>query len=248
LNKEKEMTNPSRTNSDIRAEIKRLEKLVAGIMSEIVTLTKNRRELRNKASAAADAAIKTRLLNEAEVLSGQIKDKFRDKEEYERTISSLKTELNDISNSPENGELSGNQKSQAETNPDYTSSLVNPVYPELQHAVNPFDAPLIKSTETQESELPQILRLDGQPLQKAENLYPELAYDENVHQPWSTQQKQQAEGLYPGFAKRLAAIPPRQPDSPDDLMDPDYYPLPDNPTFRDAWYHGRWKKKKAGGF
>ena len=37
------------------------------------------------------------------------------------------------------------------------------------------------------------------------------------------------------------------PDTPEDLDDPNYNALPDNPTFKDQYYHQKWNEKKYGG-
>ena len=94
--------------------------------------------------------------------------------------------------------------------------------------------------------LPPLVRLDGQSLKPEENMYPAMAYRENVHQAWPEEAINLAAKRYPDLPKKVAASRELVPDSPDDLHDPDYYPLPDNPTFKDQFYHGVWREKKQG--
>jgi hypothetical protein len=91
----------------------------------------------------------------------------------------------------------------------------------------------------------KLVRRDGQKLKPHEALYPGMAYDEYVHQPLSDAAEQQAKSLYPDFPKpRPEHLPPVY-DKPEDLQDPDYFDLPDNPTLLDPGHHGRWLRKKA---
>jgi hypothetical protein len=92
--------------------------------------------------------------------------------------------------------------------------------------------------------VPTLVRLDQQPLSLAEKMYPAMGYDDHVYEPWSDEVKQQVQTKNPDFAKQQAAIQPRIPDSPADLDDPDYFPLPENPRFMDLYHHDVWKKKK----
>ena len=111
----------------------------------------------------------------------------------------------------------------------------------VQVGVNP-----LQSGGPKAQGLPPLVRLDGQPLKPAENMYPAMAYRENEHQPWPEEAIKLAAKRYPDLPKQVAASRELVPDSPDDLHDPDYYPLPDNPTFKDQFYHGVWREKKQG--
>jgi hypothetical protein len=95
--------------------------------------------------------------------------------------------------------------------------------------------------------LPPLVRLDGQPLKPGENMYPAMAYRENEHQAWPQEAIDLATKKYPELPKQIEASRALVPDHPDDLLDPDYFPLPENPTLKDQLYHGIWKEKKQGG-
>ena len=94
--------------------------------------------------------------------------------------------------------------------------------------------------------LPPLVRLDGQPLKPEENMYPAMAYRENEHQAWPQEAIDLATKKYPDLPKQIEASRTLVPDHPDDLLDPDYFPLPENPTLKDQLYHGIWKEKKQG--
>jgi hypothetical protein len=112
----------------------------------------------------------------------------------------------------------------------------------VQAAVNP-----MQSGSLNAQGLPPLVRLDGQPLKPAENMYPAMAYRENEHQVWPQEAIDLASKKYPELPKQIEASRALVPDHPDDLLDPDYFPLPENPTLKDQLYHGIWKQKKQGG-
>jgi hypothetical protein len=134
------------------------------------------------------------------------------------------------------------------TNPANPFKPVSPVVPQ-------YEEPFVQQGLSIESsapktfngklEVPSLVRLDQQPLSLAEKMYPEMGYDEHVYESWSDEVKQQVQKKHPGFANQQAAIQPRLPDTPEDVLDPDYYPLPENPRFKDLYYHGVWKEKKS---
>jgi hypothetical protein len=100
-------------------------------------------------------------------------------------------------------------------------------------------------------QLPPLVRRDQQPLTHAEVIYPEMAYDEEVYQAWPDQAVGQAVSLYPDLAKkqsvaRRIAVNDAAAQNEDPFgvatEDEDPYPLPSNPTFRDAALHHRMKR------
>jgi hypothetical protein len=103
-----------------------------------------------------------------------------------------------------------------------------------------------EATDDRSKLLPLLVRLDGQPLKPAENMYPAMAYRVNKHEPWSDEAISLATKKYPDLPKQVEASRQLVPDSPLDLQDPDYYPLPDNPTFKDQYFHSKWRNKKQG--
>jgi hypothetical protein len=116
-------------------------------------------------------------------------------------------------------------------------------FPEYAKSVNA-EQPV--SPQTTATESPPLVRLDGQKLRTPEMLYPEMSYRENVHQAWPAEAIEVATKKYPDLPKWVEESRQLVPDSPADLQDPDYYALPDNPTFLDQFYHGRWQDKKQG--
>jgi hypothetical protein len=97
------------------------------------------------------------------------------------------------------------------------------------------------------SDLPPLIRLDGQKLKKSEAVYPSLAYRENVHQAWPEWAIENVAKRYPNQPAKIEASRHLVPDNPLDLQDPDYFDLPENPTFMDQHRHGIWQNKKRGG-
>ena len=97
------------------------------------------------------------------------------------------------------------------------------------------------------NELPPLVRRDGRPPKPAEAMYPAMAYKVNVHEPWPEEAIQLATKKYPALPQQIAVSQELVPDHPDDLNDPDYFELPDNPTLKDMYRHAAWKEKKQGG-
>jgi hypothetical protein len=110
------------------------------------------------------------------------------------------------------------------------------------------EGPISNSTNRNKEidELPPLIRLDQQPLKLAEKMYPGMAYRENVHEVWPSEAIEQATKKYPDLPKQIADSQMLPPDSPEDLLDEDYFFLPDNPTFKDQYRHSVWKEKKYG--
>jgi hypothetical protein len=94
--------------------------------------------------------------------------------------------------------------------------------------------------------LPPLVRLDGQKLKPPESMYPAMSYRENEHEVWPDWAIERASKRYPDLPKQIEASRQLVPDRPEDLDDPDYFELPDNPTFKDMYRHGKWKEKKYG--
>jgi hypothetical protein len=95
-------------------------------------------------------------------------------------------------------------------------------------------------------ELPPLVRLDQQPLKLSEKLYPVMAYKENVYEAWPEEAIAQATKRYPELPRQIEESRQLVPDHPDDLLDPDYFEEPENPTFKDLYRAGVWKQKKQG--
>jgi hypothetical protein len=127
-----------------------------------------------------------------------------------------------------------------------SSSTLNLGNPQVLNKIDGNDHLPTEVSDDRSNLLPPLVRLDGQPLKPAENMYPAMAYRENEHQSWPEEAIKLAAKRYPDLPKQVAASRELVPDSPDDLQDPDYYPMPDNPTFKDQFYHGVWREKKQG--
>jgi len=94
--------------------------------------------------------------------------------------------------------------------------------------------------------LPPLVRLDGRTLKAPEARYPAMSYRENEHETWPDWAIERATKRYPDLPKKIEESRQLVPDSPQDLTDPDYFELPENPTFKDLFSHGKWKQKKYG--
>jgi hypothetical protein len=103
-------------------------------------------------------------------------------------------------------------------------------------------------------DLPPLVRRDQQPLTHAEVVYPEMAYDEEVYEAWPDQAVGQAVSLHPDLAKKQSVArrisindAAAQNMNPFGVAIEDEYPfpLPSNPTFRDAALHHRMRRKKT---
>ena len=94
-------------------------------------------------------------------------------------------------------------------------------------------------------QLPPLVRLDGQSLDLGEKIYPAMAYKENVHEVWPDEAIALATQKFPKLPEQIAVSQTMVPDRPEDLDDPDYYPLPENPRFKDLFYNSVWKDKKS---
>jgi hypothetical protein len=103
-------------------------------------------------------------------------------------------------------------------------------------------------SEIQSNGLPPLIRRDGQKLKKPELLYPALSYQENVHEIWPAEAIEQATKLYPDMPERIEASRQLVPDNPEDLLDPDYFEMPENPRLKDLALHSIWQNKKQGTF
>jgi hypothetical protein len=97
-----------------------------------------------------------------------------------------------------------------------------------------------------DGEMPALIRRDQQPLSKPEVLYPEMSYRENEHEPWSNEAIAKATQLYPDLPQKIVASQQMVQDTPEDVLDKDYFRLPDNPTLSDQYRHATWRKKKYG--
>jgi hypothetical protein len=95
-------------------------------------------------------------------------------------------------------------------------------------------------------ELPPLVRRDRQPLVLSEKMYPAMAYKENVYETWPDEAIEVATRKFPDLPQQIAESQQLPLDSPDDLLDPDYFQLPENPTFKDQFKHGVWRQKKYG--
>jgi hypothetical protein len=105
--------------------------------------------------------------------------------------------------------------------------------------------PLIR-TDDGKPQLPTLVRLDQQPLHLSEKLYPAMAYKENVYEPWAADTIELATKKFPQLPQQIADSQQLPKDHPDDLADPDYFQLPENPTLMDQLKNGIWKEKKYG--
>ena len=105
--------------------------------------------------------------------------------------------------------------------------------------------PLIR-TDDGKPQLPTLVRLDQQPLHLSEKMYPAMAYKENVYEPWAAETVELATKKYPELTQQIADSQQLPKDHPDDLADPDYFQLPENPTLMDQLKNGIWKEKKYG--
>ena len=94
--------------------------------------------------------------------------------------------------------------------------------------------------------LPPLVRLDGQPLKLSEKLYPAMAYKENVYEAWPEEAITKATKRYPELPRQIEESRQLVPDHPDDLLDPDYFEEPENPTLKDLYRASVWKQKKQG--
>jgi hypothetical protein len=95
-------------------------------------------------------------------------------------------------------------------------------------------------------ELPPLVRLDQQPLKLSEKMYPVMAYKENVYEAWPEEAIAVAAKRYPELPRQIEESRQLVPDHPDDLLDPDYFEEPENPTFKDLYRASVWKQKKHG--
>ena len=102
------------------------------------------------------------------------------------------------------------------------------------------------SRHNNDAALPPLVRLDGRTLKAPENRYPAMSYRENEHETWPDWAIERATKRYPDLPKKIEESRQLVPDSPQDLTDPDYFELPENPTFKDLFSHGKWKQKKYG--
>jgi hypothetical protein len=105
--------------------------------------------------------------------------------------------------------------------------------------------PLIR-TDDGKPQLPTLVRLDQQPLHLSEKMYPAMAYKENVYEPWAADTIELATKKYPQLTQQIEDSQQLPKDHPDDLADPDYFQLPENPTLMDQLKSGIWKEKKYG--
>ena len=95
-------------------------------------------------------------------------------------------------------------------------------------------------------DLPPLVRLDQQPLKLSEKMYPVMAYKENVYEAWPEEAIAVAAKRYPELPRQIEESRQLVPDHPDDLLDPDYFEEPENPTFKDLYRASVWKQKKHG--
>ena len=95
-------------------------------------------------------------------------------------------------------------------------------------------------------DLPPLVRLDQQPLKLSEKMYPIMAYKENVYEAWPEEAIAQATERYPELPRQIEESRQLVPDHPDDLLDPDYFEEPENPTLKDLYRASVWKQKKQG--
>jgi hypothetical protein len=122
---------------------------------------------------------------------------------------------------------------------------VVPTYEAPQTTAMPPAQYTLPTSSTGKPQLPPLVRLDGQPLVLSEKIYPAMAYKENEHEVWPDEAIALATQKYPELPKQIADSQTMVPDRPEDLDDPDYYPMPENPRFKDLFYNGVWKDKKS---
>ena len=96
------------------------------------------------------------------------------------------------------------------------------------------------------AKLPPLVRRDQQPLVLSEKMYPAMAYKENVYETWPDEAIEVATKKYPALPDQIAASSQLPVDQPEDVLDPDYFQLLENPTFKDQFRHAVWKEKKYG--
>jgi hypothetical protein len=248
-----------RLNAKIDAEpdlVKRdpLIDLRNGVDEDIIRLSNERRPIFNKYSAFRNEVIRLEKklgIKPWEDYPGEDSDNEKRQNESRLDTNHFREMAQESASVAKNSQRQSAQPEKAQPQygmvddaPETSSSFAIPGYsepaPQPKGPVN-----LYPDLDSPQPEPLKLVRRDGQKLKPHEALYPGMAYDEYVHQPLSDAAEQQARSLYPDFPKpRPEHLPPVY-DKPEDLQDPDYFDLPDNPTLLDPGHHGRWLRKKA---